>query len=74
MWSQIVEIDAGEGLVHVQFAGLAFGISTVPIEESVGGVAVLLNLRDEASCADGVAASARDEKRVSSSYWDAVEQ
>ena len=58
---EIAEVDGGEGLCDVEFAGFAVEAGAVPIEDAVGGVRVLLDLVDEESCADGVEAAGGDE-------------
>ncbi len=45
-----------------------------PIEDPVGGVRVLLDLEDEASCVDRVEAPRRSEKRVSALDAEAAHQ
>ena len=57
----------------MKFPRLSVGSNAIPIEQTVGGVAVLLDLCDEAACADGVAAAARDEEGVSGAHGDAVQ-
>ena len=70
---QVGEVEALEGRFGVKFPRLSVGSDAVPIEQAVGGVAVLLDLCDEAACADGVAASAGDEEGVTGANWYAVE-
>ena len=72
--SNIVEIDAFEGLFDVQFPGTSVRVGSVPVKEPVSGVAVLLNLGDEASCSDGMAASAGDEQSVPALNGNSVKQ
>lgn len=64
MWGNVFEIDAFEGLFDVQFPGTSVRVGSVPVKEPVSGVAVLLNLGDEASSADRMAASAGDEQSI----------
>ena len=48
----------------MEFACFPVEAGTVPIEDAVGGVAVLLDFHDEVALADGVEASARNEDAV----------
>lgn len=74
LWFDVVEIDGGEGLGDVEFAGLAGGgVFAVPVEDAVGGVGVLLDFVDQESAADGVEASGRDEDGLSFVRGDAVD-
>lgn len=72
--SNIVEIDAFESLIDVQVARTSARVGSIPVKEPVSGVAVLLNLGDEASSADGMAASAGDEQSVPALNGNSVKQ
>ena len=74
MWGNVFEIDAFEGLFDVQFPGTSVRVGSVPVKEPVSGVAVLLNLGDEASSADRMAASAGDEQSVPALNGNSVKQ
>ncbi len=51
---EVVEIDAGKRLIHMQLARLAIQTKTVPIKNPVGSVRVLLDLVNEKTRADRV--------------------
>lgn len=72
--SDIAKIDTFEGLIDVQVAGTSARVGSIPVKESVSGVAVLLNLGDEASCSDGMTASAGDEQSVPALNGNPVKQ
>jgi hypothetical protein len=61
---KVLEIDGDHRFLDVQFAGRTIETGSVPIEDSVGGVAVLLDLDDHIALTDGVEPSARDEDAV----------
>ena len=61
---EVVEVGGEEGFFEVEFAWLAVEAGAVPVEDAVGGVAVLLDFDDEVALADGVEASAGDEDAV----------
>ena len=61
---EVVEVGGEQGFFEVEGAGLAVEAGAVPIEDAVGGVAVLLDFHDEVAFADGVEASAGDEDAV----------
>ncbi len=57
----------------MQFAGHTIETGAVPIEDAVGGVAILLDLDDHIALTDGVEPSAGDEDAVTAFDWDDVE-
>ena len=57
----------------MELAGLAVEAVPVPVKDTVGRVAVLLNLDDDESLADGMEASARDEDALAGLGGGAVE-
>lgn len=63
-WLGVVEVDAGHGFCDVEVARLAFGVGAVPIEDTVGGVGVLLDFMDEESGTNGVEASRLDKNGI----------
>lgn len=56
----VPKVDALHGLLDVKFAMVAVAIGPVPIEDSVGGIRVLLNFVDEKSGSYGVKAAGFD--------------
>ena len=60
----VVEIDASEGLLNVEVAGLTVGPHAAPVVHAIGGVRVLLDFMNEKSCADGVEPAGLDEKGI----------
>jgi hypothetical protein len=63
-WAAIVQINAAQSLGNVQLAGPSCFIDPVPIEYSIGGIAILLDFHDHVSSADGVHSAARNEESV----------
>ena len=52
---------------------LAVEPGTVPVVHTIGGVGVLLNLKNDRARAERVEAAARDENRIARARWDFVE-
>jgi len=44
------KIDHIQRLLDMELAGLPLGIDAVPIVDPVGGIGILLDLRDQAAC------------------------
>ena len=61
---KIFKIDREEGLFKVKLAGFSVEANPVPVEGTVGGVAVLLDFDNEVALADGVEASAGNKNTV----------
>src|SRR5262249_37156345 len=55
---EVVEVDASQGLLDVQFARFAVQTDAVPVEYAIGGIRILLNFENDQSRADSVNASA----------------
>ncbi len=70
---KVIEVGGDEGLLDVELTGLAIEAGAVPIEDAVGGVAVLLHLDDDVAFTNGVEASAGDEDAVAALDVDGVE-
>jgi hypothetical protein len=62
-WLEVVEIDARERFLDVQFARLAVKADAVPVVNAIRGVGILLDLEDHIAAADGMDASAGQEQR-----------
>ena len=61
---EILEIDGDHRFLDVQFAGHTIETGSVPIEDPVCGVAILLDLNDHIALTDGVEPSAGNEDAV----------
>lgn len=70
---EVGEVDGAEGLWEVELAGLAIEAGAAPIEDAIGGVAVLLDFDDEVAGADGVDAAAGDEDEIAGGDGDAMD-
>lgn len=70
----IGEVDGGEGLFDVEVARFAIKPESVPVEDTVGGVAVLLDFKDEEAGADGVEASGWDEEAIADPRMEDVDE
>ena len=57
----------------MELAGFPVQADSVPVEHSVGGVAVLLDLEDDEAFADGVESAAGDEEAVAGLGFDDVD-
>src|SRR4029077_18518415 len=62
--SHVIEIDALQRLIHMKLSSLTLIIDSVPIENAISGVAVLLDLDQDVSAADGVKSPGRQENGV----------
>jgi hypothetical protein len=69
---EILEVDGLQRLVDVKLARFSIEADAVPIEDAVGGVAILLNLDDDISSADCVDAAAGDEDAIPGAYLDSM--
>ena len=69
---EVIEIDARQRLRQMQIARMAVQAHAVPIEHAVGGIGILLDLKDHQAVADGMDPPARQEHRVAGAHRDAV--
>lgn len=70
---EVVEVDGGHGLVDVKIARGSIEAHTIPVEDAVGGVGVLLDFVDEEAGADGVESARGDEDGVARAGLDGVD-
>ena len=63
-WFEVVEVNAGKRLRDMEFARFAVESAAIPIEDTVGGVGVLLDFVNQESGADRVEAAGGNEDRV----------
>src|SRR6266576_2347799 len=70
--SNIVEIDALQGLCNMERSRLACVIDAVPIENTIRGVAVLLDLNQDITGAYGVKSARGKKHGVTSLHRDRV--
>lgn len=68
------EVDGSDGLFDMEVARFAIEAEAIPVEDAIGGVAVLLNFVDEEAGADGVKASGGDEKAIASARMEDVDE
>ena len=68
------EVDGGEGLFDVEVARFAIEAESVPVEDAIGGVAVLLDLVDEEASADGVEATGGDKEAIAGARIEDVDE
>ena len=68
------EVDGGEGLFDVEVARFAIEAESVPVEDAIGGVAVLLDLVNEEAGTDGVEASGGDEEAIAGARMEDVDE
>lgn len=61
---EIVEIDGDHGFLDMEFPRHPIEAGSVPVEDAVGGIAVLLNLDDHVALAYGMEPSAGDKDAV----------
>ena len=70
---EILEIDGDHRFLDVQFAGRTIETGSVPIEDPVCSVAILLDLNDHIALTDGMEPSARDEDAIAALNRGGVE-
>jgi hypothetical protein len=68
------EVDGGEGLFDMEVARFAIEAESIPVEDAIGGVAVLLDLVNEEAGADGVEAAGGDEKAIAGARMEDVDE
>ena len=68
------EVDGGEGLFDMEVARFAIEAESIPVEDAIGGVAVLLDFVDEKAGADGVEASGGDEEAIAGARMEDVDE
>src|SRR5438876_12205109 len=61
-------VDASQGLLDVQLARLALRVAAVPIEQAEGGVARLLDFRQEHAVAHGMNRPGRQEDAIAGTW------
>ena len=71
--SDVVEIDALQSLFNMERSWLAGVIDAVPIENTIRGVAVLLNFNQDITSANGVKSACGKEHRVTFLHRDRVD-
>ena len=72
--SDVGEVDGGEGLFDMEVARFAIEAESIPVEDAIGGVAVLLDLVNEEACADGVEAAGGDEEAIAGARMEGVDE
>lgn len=73
-WGDVGEVDGGEGLFDMEVARFAIEAESIPIEDAIGGVAVLLDFVDQEASADGVEASGGDEEAIAGARMEDVDE
>src|SRR5690606_11385919 len=63
-WLMIVEVDARKRLFHVKLAWLSIKTRTIPVEDPISRIGVLLDLMDQKSRTDRVKPAGGDENRI----------
>ena len=71
---EIGKVGGDKRFLDVEFARLAVEAGAVPVEDAIGGVAVLLDFDNDIARADGMEASAGDEDAVAGFHRDSVER
>jgi len=73
-WFVVGEIDAPKRLFEVKRPGLTIQAKPVPVKDTIGCVAVLLNFKEEIAGINGVEPTARDKYKIVLLAWDPMQQ
>src|SRR4051812_9000121 len=70
----IVEVDALQRFLDVKLAGFAGRVATIPVEDAVSCVGVLLNLKDPHPPANGMDTATGEKHRIAGSNLNAMKR